>query len=176
MGGSNFEQLIGEILNQKQLMDELLTENYELRRQLADLRDGRGIFLEIQGQRFSLADEIDPTSPQVESISQEAFLNDQPTTIMPINEVGVAASTTSEMPLPATDQIEQLPYSLNQEQEEAPTTASSFLEEMLIDEFAATATSQLAVWQGSKTKKLALTDEEEKAVLRKQLVGSFLLE
>ena len=49
---------------------------------------------------------------------------------------------------------------------------------MLIDEFAAAATSPMtpAVWQGTMTGKAATIDEEEKAALRKQLIGSFLLE
>ena len=44
---------------------------------------------------------------------------------------------------------------------------------------AAAATSQMPVWRGSQTRKLPpvdLSDEEEKAALRKQLIGSFLLE
>jgi len=57
MAGTSFEQLMEEVLNQKQYKEELLSENYELRRQLAGLRDGLGIVLEIQGQRFSLVGE-----------------------------------------------------------------------------------------------------------------------
>jgi hypothetical protein len=60
MAGTSFEQLMEEVLNQKQYMEELLAENYELRRQLAGLRDGLGIVLEIQGQRFSLAGDSQP--------------------------------------------------------------------------------------------------------------------
>jgi hypothetical protein len=37
-------------------MDQLEAENRELRRLLADLRTGRGIFVEIAGRRFSLRD------------------------------------------------------------------------------------------------------------------------
>jgi hypothetical protein len=175
MGGSSFEQLIGEVLNQKQLMDELLAENYELRRQLADLRDGRGIFLAIQDQLFSLAGEIVADSPQVAPLSQETLVFEQATTIMPVSEASVGAGILPETPVPNADQFEQSTYAFDNE-EEAPTTASSFLEELLVDEFAAAATSPMAVWQGSKTRKLAAIDEEENAALRQQLVGSYILE
>jgi len=176
MGGSNFEQLIEEVLNQKRLMEDLLAENHELRRQLADLRDGRVIFLEIQGQRFLLAGEIAADSQQVERSSQEVFVAEQATTMMPISGAVVVTGASPETPAPGTDEIEQLSYSLNREEVAAPSRPSSFLEQMLVDEFAAAATSPMAVWQGSKTRKLATIDEEEKAALRKQLIGSFLLE
>src|SRR5947209_556426 len=95
MSGGSFELLMDEVLNQKRIMDELLAENHSLRRQLADLRGGRG----------------------------------------------------------------------------------TFLEDMLVDEFATEVTSPMAVWKGAKkTRKLTGIDEEEKATLRKELIGSFLLE
>ena len=176
MGGSSFEQLIGEVLNQKRLMDELLAENYELRRQLTDLRDGRGIFLAIQNQLFPLDCEIVADSPQVAPLPQETLVSEQATTIIPVSEASVGTGILPETPVPSTHQIEQSSYAFDNEEAEAPTTASSFLEEMLVDEFAAAATSPMAVWQGSKTRKLAAIDEEEKAALRQQLVGSYILE
>jgi hypothetical protein len=176
MGGSSFEQLIGEVFNQKQRMDELLAENYELRRQLADLRDGRGILLEIQGQLFSLDGEIVAQAPPVEPVSQEALVAEQATTIMHVSEAAIGAGIFPETPVPGSDQFEQIPYSIDKEEEKVPSSSSSFLEEMLVDEFAAAATSPMAVWQGSKTRKLVAIDEEEKAALRKQLIGSYILE
>src|SRR5450759_770543 len=116
MGGSNFEQLIEEVLNQKRLMEDLLAENHELRRQLADLRDGRVIFLEIQGQRFLLAGEIAADSQQVERSSQEVFVAEQATTMMPISGAVVVTGASPETPAPGTDEIEQLSYSLNREE------------------------------------------------------------
>jgi len=91
--------------------------------------------------------------------------------------------TIPETPLPTSaDQFERIPYYLDQteeQEEESPHTSSSFLEEMLVDEFASAATSPIAVWNGAEnkttTRKLAI-DEEQKAVLRKELIGSFLLE
>ena len=95
-------------------------------------------------------------------------------------------STVPETPLPSYDEFEQVASYLDQEVEEVneeemlqtATPSSTFLEDMLIDEFAAAATSPMtaAVWQGAATKKAATIDEEEKAALRKQLIGSFLLE
>ena len=56
MDGNYFDQLARELFKLKQLMDQLEAENRELRRLLADLRTGRGIFVEIAGRRFSLRD------------------------------------------------------------------------------------------------------------------------
>ena len=39
-----------------------------------------------------------------------------------------------ETPAPGADEIEQLAYTLNQEEEEAPSKPSSFLEQMLVDQ------------------------------------------
>ena len=185
MAGSSFEQLMEEVLNQKRYMEELLAENYGLRRQLAGLRDGRGIFLEIQGQRFSLVGETAADYPLVVPEQQETIVAELATTMMPISaelattitpisEAAIGSGIPLETPTPCTDEFEQLPYALNQE--EGLAKSSSILESLLVDEFAAAATSPMAVWKGSKTRKLVPIDEEEKAALRKQLVGSFLLE
>lgn len=181
MGGSNFELLMEEVLNQKQLMDELIAENYNLRRQLADLREGRGIFLEIQGQLFALASETVVRTPEIGQTSQSSPVMEQATAFMPVNQAGQtgqsvqATGTAPVTPMPSTDQFEQMTQSFSAEEED-PATTSTFLEDMLVDEFAAAPTSPIAVWRGSKTRKLAMSDEEEKAELRKELIGSFLLE
>ena len=191
MSGGSFELLMDEVLNQKRIMDELLAENHSLRRQLADLRGGRGIFLELQGQIFALDGETAFRSPQVDSTPQDFSIAEQATTfmpvseameqtmtIMPVSEAGIATGTSKETPMPSTEPFEQLSYSLNSEEEgEASETTSTFLEDMLEDEFATAVTSQMAVWKGAKkTRKLTGIDEEEKATLRKELIGSFLLE
>ncbi|HCJ34939.1 MAG TPA: hypothetical protein DHV65_11675 [Ktedonobacter sp.] len=183
MGGSNFELLMEEVLNQKRLMDELLAENYNLRCQLTDLREGRGITLDIQGQLFTLADETIVRTSQDSPISQDLPVMEQATAFMPVSQAGQteqslqATGTASETPMPSTDQFEQMTQAFHvNAEEEAPATTSSFLEDMLVDEFATAATSPLAVWRGSKTRKLTMSDEEEKAELRKELIGSFLLE
>ena len=54
--GSNFELIMQEVLKQKQLSEDLQSENDELHRQLAELREGRGIFVDILGEHFTLVD------------------------------------------------------------------------------------------------------------------------
>ncbi|TMD70349.1 MAG: hypothetical protein E6I91_00165 [Chloroflexi bacterium] len=196
MSGSSFELLMEELLNQKRIKDELIAENQSLRRQLANLREGQGIFLEIQGQLFALDGETAFRSPQVDLTAQDSSIVEQATAFMPVSdaveqattvmpvsetvsETAEATGTSKETPMPSTDPFEQLSYSpnANAEEEEAPATTSTFLEDMLVDEFATSATSPMAVWKGAKkTRKLTGIDEEEKASLRKELIGSFLLE
>lgn len=194
MAGSSFELLMQEIFNQKQRMDELLEENHTLRRQLTDLRVGHGIFLEIYGRRFALSTENPPILSQRVSPVQDVPAVEQATISMPITETTTdtpasAEQTTitestmgdiPETPRPDSDQLGSLPPSAgHSEVETAELSHTTFLEEMLIDEFAAAATSQMPIWRGSQTRKLPpvdLSDEEEKAALRKQLIGSFLLE
>ncbi len=60
MTGTYFEQIAQELVKQKQLMDQLEAANRELRQQLADLRAGRGIYVEISGSRFALRDNLSP--------------------------------------------------------------------------------------------------------------------
>lgn len=56
MDGNYFEQIAQEIFKHKRLMEQLEAENRELRQHLADLRAGRGVFVEIAGSRFALRD------------------------------------------------------------------------------------------------------------------------
>ena len=60
MDGNYFDRIAQEIVKQKQLMDQLEAENRELRQRLADLRAGRGIFVDIVGSRFALRDSPSP--------------------------------------------------------------------------------------------------------------------
>ena len=60
MDGNYFDQIAQEIIKQKQLMDQLEAANRELRQRLADLRAGRGIFVDIAGSRFALRDSPSP--------------------------------------------------------------------------------------------------------------------
>src|ERR1700682_3256683 len=52
---SSFESIVEALIQQKQVLEGLLAENETLRQQLADLRAGQGIFLEILGTRIPLA-------------------------------------------------------------------------------------------------------------------------
>jgi hypothetical protein len=187
MGGSSFELIMQEVFNQKQRMDDLLADNRELRRQLTDLRAGRGILLEIQGKLFALdGTPADDYPLQVASTVEESPDIYQPTVAMPVSEADMGTAlimgTIPETPLPTSTEFEPIPYYLDQmeeQEEEPPRKPTSFLEEMLIDEFASAATSPIAVWNGpgakTTTRKLNM-DEEQKAVLRKELIGSFILE
>jgi hypothetical protein len=68
------------------------------------------------------------------------------------------------------------PKPVEEDEEEALTP--SFLEEIMIDEFAnasTATTSPMATWS-PPAKKQQRTDEDEKEALRRQLIGSFLLE
>ncbi|GAC1380920.1 MAG: hypothetical protein NVS4B7_03500 [Ktedonobacteraceae bacterium] len=177
MGGSSFELLMQEIFNQKQSMDKLLEENHNLRHQLAELRAGRGIILEIHGQQFALNTEEAPASSQTSSPTQGAAVADQATLSMTRAEASI--SPISATPHLNSGQKEVFPDDQQVQVEPSELHAPTFLEEMLIDEFAAASTTQMPSWQGSQTRKLPAIDdidEDQKAALRKQLIGSFLLE
>ena len=192
MGGSSYELIMQEVLNQKQRMDDLLAENRELRRQLADLREGHGIFLEIEGIQFALTNDMQGDTSQVQAVPtpQDTPATVEPTPIavpVPVATSGeIVMGTIPETPYPTIDEFTPIAqFSDEVEGEEGlptltttttPTQHSTFLEEMLIDEFASAATSPMAVWRGPETRKLDVIDEERKAALRKELIGSFLLE
>jgi hypothetical protein len=175
MDGSSFDLLLQAVLQQKQRLEDLLEENRNLRRQLTDLRAGRGIVLEINGKQFPLISEMVADGVNT---SQDTPVAEQAAVSMPLNETPV--STIPETPYPdtstSTDQLEPAPDLANQLTEKiAPT--SMFLEQMLIDEFASASTDHMATWKGPGTQKLPpAIDEDEKAALRRELIGSFLLE
>jgi hypothetical protein len=170
--GSNFELIMQEVLKQKQLLEDLQTENVELHRQLAELRQGGGIFVDILGKSFPLVEEPVSVSPDAVAIIG-ADLSLQETTEM-LSEA--LPSSAPETPVPV------LELDVEEGQEDLPTyvtpTMSSFLEEAMLDEFSTAATremGQVAVWSGPNTNPPTF-DEKEKANLRRELSGSFLLE
>jgi len=60
--------------------------------------------------------------------------------------------------------------------DEVSPTASS-LQEMLLNEFASAATTHMATWRDEEAEtQIPAGEEEEKAALRRELTGSFLLE
>jgi hypothetical protein len=170
--GSNFELIMQEVLKQKQLMEDLLLENEELHRQLVDLREGRGIFVDILGKRFPLVDVPVSNSPH-RTVAKSTDLS--------LQETAEISSESLPFPLPETP----LPASdspVEEVQEDLPTyeapAMSSYLEEAMLDEFSEAATremEQVAVWPGPVTNPPAF-DEKEKENLRRELSGSFLLE
>lgn len=170
--GSNFELIMQEVLKQKQLLEDLQSENDELHRQLADLREGRGIFVDILSKRFPLVDI---------PVGDSSYRNAMPGADLSLQETAEILSEPLPSPLPETP-VPALEASIEEVQENLPTyetpTISSYLEEAMLDEFSAAATremSQVAVWSGPITNPPNF-DEKEKENLRRELSGSFLLE
>ena len=170
--GSSFELITQEVLKQKQLLEDLQTGNDELHRQLTELREGRGIFVDILGKRFPLVEEPVSVSPEaVATVAADLSLHE--TTVM-LSEA--LPSSLPDTPVPATaHDVEEVP------EDQAPLatpTMSVFLEEALLDEFSTASTrqmEQLGVWSGPITNPPSF-DEQEKETLRRELSGSFLLE
>ena len=149
---SAFELIMQELLKQKQRLDEVKKENQELRSQLAELREGRGVSIDILGQRFSPA--VDAPEPLVRSLP---------------------ASDQAAVKAISTISSEASPNRHNQDGEESiPSPSPAFLQEMIFDELASAATSPLAIWSDSATSS-SLQAEEEKVILRNELTDSYLL-
>lgn len=185
MGDNNFDVLMQEILRHKRIMEQLEEENRELRRQLADLREARGICVEICGKRFALMAESTSAPALVTPVpAPTSYSTPAPATSAP----GVPASqqtpllqdTETDVTEAPTIAMPQTPRSITQplEDEEEGELLPTFLEEIMMDEFAAASTassSSSATWSPPANKQQG-TDEDEKATLRRQLMGSFLLE
>ena len=169
--GNNFELIMQEVFKQKQLLEDLISENDELHRQLADLREGRGIFVDIIGNHFALVDISRDDSPN-RIATPEADLSLQETTEIVSESL---LSPVPETPVPALTSL------VEDNEEDLPTYTppmSTYLEEAMLDEFSALATremGQVAVWSGPITNPPTF-DEKEKENLRRELSGSFLLE
>jgi len=170
---SSFELIMDELIKQKQLLEDLQTENDELYRQLAELREGRGIFIEILGNRFSLVEE--PVSVDGGVFPEEVLAETGDPSLNEIADIPdeATASSLPETPVPSTEfMMEEMPEDLSPSA--FPATPAS-LEEVLLDEFANAATKQMAAWTGPITNP-PVFDDQEKETLRRELSGSFLLE
>ena len=176
MSESSFEFILQALQMQKQYLEQLQAENSELHHQLADLRNGQGIFVEIQGTRFALVG-TQPVEVLAHETTQEAptlelalaATVDAPTTTMPY---------IPETPRPVEPLEEHMPLQEQITEEIAPSFSSSLLEDAMDeDEFADSATSPIAVWKGAEANSRPKgINEDEKATLRRELIGSFLLE
>jgi hypothetical protein len=185
MDKDHFDQIAQEILQQKQRMDKLEAENRELRLQIADLNSGRGIFVDLCGIRFALRGDSPPAQTPPTSTSATPI---PLTTALPYTQQLVDAPTGDMPNIPSQSQEqstkEQVSPSHTDAHKDLTSTGSTFLEEMMIDEFASAAGSPNAVWQDPAAKKQSQqprkpqvpTNEEQKAALRRELMGSFLLE
>lgn len=207
MGGSSFDLLLEEVRNQQRAMEELQARNDELRQQLALLRNGQGIVIEICGQRFTLA-----SNSELEAVNNKVAATQQvntdtakaevkhtvaaDTTVREAKKEKVAGTTSDtavlaplEMAEQPTTEVADVPSPIaaeeTREEPALPTpiaateqkAASTFLEEIMLDEFASQLTTPLAVWNGPPKKQdTSDIDEEQKAILRRELMGSFLLE
>ncbi len=187
MGESNFDLIAQELLRQKQVMEQMEEENQELRLQIAGLREGHGIVVEIDGHRFSLYSE-DVASAQTPAVkAMPAAMASRVTIELESQAEPVAAQHDI-----AQDQTEELvmhipetprptvDFFADDEEALAQNTGPTFLEEVMIDEFASAATSPLSVWSATpKQEQEKIPDasvDEELATLRRQLIGSYLLE
>ncbi len=187
---SGFELIAQELLKQQQHMQMLDAENRALRQQLADLRAGHSIFVEIAGQRFPLEGVILPpqamTSPtevqeDLPTHRTTTSLHEDPVPVVSANEGIDTQDEEEEEPIPVVESISAQATAVEiapfLEEEESEQEAPTFLEEIMLDEFAAATTSPMAVWNGPINKQEAEPiDEEQKAALRRELMGSFLLE
>jgi hypothetical protein len=171
-GGSNFDLIMQELLKQKQILEDLEAENQELCRQLAELREGRGIYVEILGTRFALHAEA--------VVSPDAAVAEAEIPEMDLSELAIDETPTTMIEaLPSTTPIPQLTQSSLDEEvedEEDPLSLTpAFMEEMLIEEFTSASSNPMATWSAPGVLPAGI-DEEQKATLRRELMGSFLLE
>jgi hypothetical protein len=176
MSGTSFDSIAHAILTQKQMMDELQAENRELRQQLADLRAGHGIFIELGGMRIPLRGEIAAAeTTNVTSVLSQNISSSPPSFSMPKGEISSMVGNEDVAELTPTQELslaEEAPI-----EKEEPEKTPTFLEEIMIDEFVTASTSPMAVWQVPvKKSQQEPIDEEQKAALRRELMGSFLLE
>jgi hypothetical protein len=167
MGGHYFEQLGREILQMKRLMDKLQEENRELRQQITELREGRGIFIQIEDQRFALLANHEETMPTIPSA--------QPgNAITPVKAIDNGTSPLEKSPL------EKTPAQTGLEKDPVPAEAAqvkevTFLEEVMLDEFASALTTPAPATPDTQpTQKNTGQDYNQR--LRHELQGSYLLE
>lgn len=177
MSDSSFEFILQALRTQKQCLEQLQAENSELHQQLADLRNGQSIFVEILGARFALVG-TQPLEVLAHATTQEiptlelALVQTVDTPTMPF---------IPETPRPVEPIEEYMPLQEQVTEEITPAFSSSLLEDemdgMDEDEFVGSVTSPIAVWKGSEANPRPKNiNEDEKAALRRELIGSFLLE
>ncbi|GHO84149.1 hypothetical protein [Dictyobacter formicarum] len=173
MGGSSFDLITQELLNQRQIMEKLEAENRQLRQQLSDLRAGQGIFLEINGKRIAL----NTLQAASTTLSVDAPIETQEAA-QPEKSPSASANASSRHQAKAevARSGAQQPHITTPLQEENKESAQpTFLEEIMLDEFASALTSPHTALKQPE-KKPEQSEEEKKANLRRELMGSFLLE
>ena len=186
MSGSNFDLIAQELLRQQQVMEQMEDENQELRRQLAELREGRGVFVEIDGHRFSLhSEDVAPVQPAtaeaIPSIEAAPITVElEPQAELVAAQHDIAQDQTEELVMSVPETLRPtVDFFADSDEVAEQTTGPTFLEEVMIDEFASAATSPLSVWSAPKQEQDKTSEapaDEELASLRRQLIGSYLLE
>ena len=198
MGGSNFDQIAQAVLQQQKLMQDLQEQNNQLRQQLHDLRCGRGIFVLINGTRFSLAeitsnhDGAPPVDAQVSTIPTTP-------TSSPAQEEQTITTASAETIAPAdidTPTQEETMVAPSAALSSATTssevgedsTQPSFLEDLMLSEFTSAMTSPLHVQTSPSTSTTDIqssqssdsSDEHDETKqqddLRRALIGSYVLD
>ncbi len=164
MGGSNFDLIAQELLRHQEIMKEMEAENRWLRQKLAELRAGQGIVLAIEGKLIPLHIVADSAPQTTQPAPRRTVALDAPPMA---HEKPSAQQQRTTIPLPP--------------EEVQKVKQTTFLEEVMLDEFTTATGSSRAIWQGPVAKKETpkkpeQVDEDEMAALRRELMGSFLLE
>jgi hypothetical protein len=175
---SSFDLIAQELQKQHDIMEEMIAENRRLRQELADLRAGKGIFVDINGLRIEL---------QTLSTTSQLDAPTSTSSSQPLPMIEESTLSTEDAPQAQIDTVE------DQSQEHlvrTPTSAltetqtpsdpekkelhPTFLEEIMLDEFEAALT--MPMQQASIEEEPKRSQEEQQAELRRELMGSYLLE
>ena len=176
MGGNSFDLILQELQRQKYIMEEMKAENHDLHQQLTALRRGQGIVLAINGTQLTL--EAQPLSPS--STTTQPFTVSSPASTLSLaqeNKKFVVEHIPSAEQNNHNKEPQMTPQAAipsHQEKEEA-RQPNTFLEEIMLDEFSSALTTSTPIQQ-TQEYELKVSKEEQKAALRRELIGSFLLE
>jgi hypothetical protein len=162
-------------------LQSLQAENLALRQQLADLRAGQGVFIEVNGQLFALNTSLVSQAHPMATFSVGASspvlqqanlpLADTPTTTI----AKVSSAESAKEALPTQNSIQE-----ETGKQVANGKKTTFLEEALISEFASALDAPSSLSEDPINQQEKNTEEknteEQKAILRRDLMGSYLLD
>jgi hypothetical protein len=161
-----FDLIMQALLKQKQLLEQLEEENWQLRRQLTSLREAEGIFVVIEGKRFTLMAQED-----------EIALTTDPAAVPAPQQLSSTVKTVPHFtPVPAAAPLQ--PSTIKSERagqaEEKAAARLPMSEETRSNTGALQETRPMGL-RPSPTDQQAPAHEDTKAALRRELAGSFLL-
>jgi hypothetical protein len=171
MSSNSFDLITQEVLRQQKVMKILQAENRELHQQLTDLRSGRGICIEMNRKRFALS----ASCPS--NVSDEQFLPLMAQEVSPI----VAEETMVAIPRVLLAETAKSTSPSQNDKQPAIPSSTTFLEEAMISEFASAMDDvpqthvQAPIGQQQEHKQ-EKREEEQLAKLRRDLMGSYLLD